>query len=406
MHKRHACFLAIAFLFQMLTTPAFAVNWVCAVDLNGNGSPSDAGETGQCLSLTAGELCPVDVANCTISQTCPINAAQTCSAGSCTDTAACTGSGTSWSCPLAGVPGTFTTQTACNAACTQTAACVDLPPTCPSGPYPCMDNGGTFQCSATTCIDLDATPPVQTAIDDSIYVNDGATDPTTGACLDQIMIFSGRNMRCKESGVQTAFHNCCRDEGQVLNDSSGSTSEAALTASAISYTYDAMAAAYTAYAATGSASAAASAAGNVFIAVDPTTLAISVAIYLVVNYLLTECDQQSMETAMLNSSGYCYQTGNPCIEDWPFFGCVQNAQNYCCFNSKLARIIHEQGRPQLASFNALPPDNCRGFTPEEFQYLDFSKIDLSEYFGDVTSSALVNPADMNTTVSDFYTNLR
>jgi hypothetical protein len=30
---------------------------------------------------------------------------------------------------------------------------------------------------------------------------------------------------------------------------------------------------------------------------------------------------------------------------------------------------------------------CRGFTPEEFQALDFSKMDLSEYYADVTSKA-------------------
>lgn len=55
----------------------------------------------------------------------------------------------------------------------------------------------------------------------------------------------------------------------------------------------------------------------------------------------------------------------------------------------MARIIHEQGRPQLHAFQ---PDgawgtpaqpNCRGFSPDEFQALDFSKIDLSEYFDDV-----------------------
>ena len=55
----------------------------------------------------------------------------------------------------------------------------------------------------------------------------------------------------------------------------------------------------------------------------------------------------------------------------------------------MARIIHEQGRPQLQAFQPngawgfpeLP--NCRGFTPEEFQGLDFSRIDLSEYFADL-----------------------
>ena len=30
---------------------------------------------------------------------------------------------------------------------------------------------------------------------------------------------------------------------------------------------------------------------------------------------------------------------------------------------------------------------CRGFTPEEFQALDFSKMDLSEYYLDIEARA-------------------
>ena len=29
--------------------------------------------------------------------------------------------------------------------------------------------------------------------------------------------------------------------------------------------------------------------------------------------------------------------------------------------------------------------NCKGFTPEEFQKIDFSKLDLSEFYGDLES---------------------
>ncbi|MFH1019100.1 MAG: conjugal transfer protein TraN [Pseudomonadota bacterium] len=51
---------------------------------------------------------------------------------------------------------------------------------------------------------------------------------------------------------------------------------------------------------------------------------------------------------------------------------------YCLFNSRMGRIIQEQGRGQLQQFK---PDgnwgstgapNCEGFRPEEFQMLDFS----------------------------------
>jgi len=139
---------------------------------------------------------------------------------------------------------------------------------------------------------------------------------------------------------------------------------------------------------------------------DPMTLSVAVLTVAVIDYLLMNCDQQSMETGVLNGSGFCYQTGRPCTESWPLAGCVQRARNYCCFNSKLARIVHQQGRPQLSTFNNVPADNCRGFTPEEFQYLDFSRIDLSEYLGDMDAAALINQADMNTTVNDFYNNIR
>jgi len=409
MHQRHTTAYAITGLLFLLcvASPVNAVNWMCGVDLNGNGDVTDAGETASCAVLTAGELCTVDAATCTTSQSCPINGALTCSAGSCTDVAACTGSGSNWSCPLAGVPSTFTTQASCDAACTDTAQCVDLPPTCPTGPYPCMDNGGTFQCSATTCVDLDATPPVQTTIDDSMYVNDGAVDPASGACLDQIMIFAGRNMRCKEAGTQTAFQNCCNDPGEVINDSSGSASESFFSGDSITAIYDSMEQAFGTYIATASTAAAAAAAADTLMAyADPMTLSVAVLTVAVIDYLLMNCDQQSMETGVLNGSGFCYQTGRPCTESWPLAGCVQRARNYCCFNSKLARIVHQQGRPQLSTFNNVPADNCRGFTPEEFQYLDFSRIDLSEYLGDMDAAALINQADMNTTVNDFYNNIR
>lgn len=66
--------------------------------------------------------------------------------------------------------------------------------------------------------------------------------------------------------------------------------------------------------------------------------------------------------------------------------CTQKKKTYCVFNSKLARIIHQQGRPQLGiEWGSPKAPNCRGFTPEEFQKIDFSKLDLSEFYGDLQS---------------------
>jgi conjugal transfer mating pair stabilization protein TraN len=92
------------------------------------------------------------------------------------------------------------------------------------------------------------------------------------------------------------------------------------------------------------------------------------------------------------SKGECHFIGDYCKQEWWLIGCVQRANVYCCFNSMLARIIQEQGRPQLQSFNgwgSVSSPDCRGFTEEEFSHIDFSKIDFSEYIN-ATKAAMDN----------------
>lgn len=110
---------------------------------------------------------------------------------------------------------------------------------------------------------------------------------------------------------------------------------------------------------------------------------------LAANLFMASCDKQDIITSTMEDSGMCHYVGTYCTKKIKFVGCVQKVKSYCCFNSKLARIVHEQGRPQLASFG---PDggwgsekhpNCRGFKPEEFQALNFDNIDLSEYTQDI-----------------------
>jgi conjugal transfer mating pair stabilization protein TraN len=106
-----------------------------------------------------------------------------------------------------------------------------------------------------------------------------------------------------------------------------------------------------------------------------------------------QCRPSEQTTSCAVSRGSTHYIGEYCKEKWKFIGCVQKAKVYCMFQSKLARIIQEQGRLQLIAFS---PDgqwgtpkspNCRGFTPEEFQALDFSKIDLSEYLNDMVQQS-------------------
>ena len=70
------------------------------------------------------------------------------------------------------------------------------------------------------------------------------------------------------------------------------------------------------------------------------------------------------------------------------------------------RIIHQQGRAQLnsvAGFGTPEAPNCRGLTPEEFQSIDFSKIDFSEYYGDLVPDTMTQiEGKISNGVTDFY----
>jgi conjugal transfer mating pair stabilization protein TraN len=65
--------------------------------------------------------------------------------------------------------------------------------------------------------------------------------------------------------------------------------------------------------------------------------------------------------------------------------CVEHKKAYCTFQSKLARIIQQQGRlGQLGiGFGDGENPNCQGLTPEQLQRIDFSRIDFTEFYDDL-----------------------
>jgi hypothetical protein len=103
---------------------------------------------------------------------------------------------------------------------------------------------------------------------------------------------------------------------------------------------------------------------------------------------LGQCKEEEKMLRQRRDAGLCHYVGTYCSKKIPLIGCVQEKNTFCCFNSKLGRIVHEQGRPQLdMDWGEAKSPQCRGFTPDEFQRLDFSKIDLSEYYGDIVTRA-------------------
>ena len=80
-------------------------------------------------------------------------------------------------------------------------------------------------------------------------------------------------------------------------------------------------------------------------------------------------------------------------------------QSFCCFNSKLARILQQQGRPQLGlGWGAAEFADCRGLTPEELTRIDFARVDFSEFYADALAAAGLidrpSGADLARTIED------
>jgi len=310
--------------------------------------------------------------------------------------------------------------------------------TCPLGTqYACMEYQSKMQCSPNPCFNPGAPgSEVTTTLDESMLQDDGPRDPN-GQCLGQIYIFNGKASRCRPPGMTVGYLNNCCESDKVASEDTGSniqmavqgiqmayeigqvayygnalvtgaaqisaisttatgavTSMTVVTATGTTTTLSG-AAATGAYATMASGATGASAIGaglQAYAAAlfNPATIAIAIVVMVVMKVLMgSGCDQGDIQTGMQNAAKDCHYVGDYCQKKWPLVGCVQKAKSYCCFNSKMARIIHEQGRPQLQSFQpngawgAPEAPNCRGFTPDEFQALDFSRIDLSEYFEDV-----------------------
>ncbi len=190
--------------------------------------------------------------------------------------------------------------------------------TCPSTGNPCVNVGGSWRCSAYGCY---------SSTDQGNYNNEdteeGANDKKAdgevdeaGQCMGTIYIFNGGDRRCRKPGVQTGLTDCCKDKDSWFG--------------------------------------------------------------------LSECKPAEQALATLRDwgevDGQCHYVGDYCSEKW-LSVCVQRKKTYCCFGSALARIIGEQGRQQLGIGWGTPKSpECRGFTPDEFQKLDFDKIDFSEWF--------------------------
>jgi conjugal transfer mating pair stabilization protein TraN len=115
---------------------------------------------------------------------------------------------------------------------------------------------------------------------------------------------------------------------------------------------------------------------------DPTSLAISLAVMVVMDMLACTNDEKLL--ALKRGQNLCVYAGDQCTSK--FLGaCVTRQQTYCCYNSRLGKLVATGAGAQLGR----PPSsgNCAGFTAGDLQKVDFSKIDFSEFIAEIAPTS-------------------
>lgn len=109
------------------------------------------------------------------------------------------------------------------------------------------------------------------------------------------------------------------------------------------------------------------------------------------------------------AAGECAYVGKYCSAS-ALGVCLAKKRSYCCFDSKLSRIINVEGRAQIGkTFGTAKAPDCEGFSLPEFQRLDFAAMDLSEFYEDAVASA--NPpaepdalSELEAQIAAYYNN--
>ncbi|MHB1948315.1 MAG: type-F conjugative transfer system mating-pair stabilization protein TraN [Gammaproteobacteria bacterium] len=99
---------------------------------------------------------------------------------------------------------------------------------------------------------------------------------------------------------------------------------------------------------------------------------------------LANCPLEAKKLHESREKGVAIKVGRYCSGPDPF-PCLEHSQVFCVFNSKLAKIIEEQGRAgQLQiDFGSAKSPNCQGITPDQLKLINLDKIDFQEFYADI-----------------------
>lgn len=123
---------------------------------------------------------------------------------------------------------------------------------------------------------------------------------------------------------------------------------------------------------------------------------------LAVDIKLARCTAEEKCLAKQRHDGKCVFIGTQKLK----LGTVTE-HVYCCFPSKLARVLQEQGRKQLKIDwgNAENP-KCRGLKLKELQNINFSAIDLTEVMDDIKIDKQVYEKKLKDSVGSLQTKVQ
>ncbi|MDC0857581.1 conjugal transfer protein TraN, partial [Rickettsiales bacterium] len=107
---------------------------------------------------------------------------------------------------------------------------------------------------------------------------------------------------------------------------------------------------------------------------------------------LSFCSSSENELYMRRYNDQCVYIGRYCSAEEDLTGlCLQEKESYCCFSSKISKIVNEQGRSQIGRGWGSPsaPD-CSGLSMTEINALDFDSMDFASLEAEIYENAKDN----------------
>ncbi len=135
-----------------------------------------------------------------------------------------------------------------------------------------------------------------------------------------------------------------------------------------------------------------------FVTFNPYVFAATVAFTIVLQELVS-CDQSEQLLGMHKGQNLSIQISEECRSK-VLGSCVEWEEGWCSYNGVIGKVLGTQGRRQ---FGLSLDQSCEGISVKQMQQLDWSKLDLRELEGQVTSQATKNIPNPST-VTTIYEN--